>query len=83
MAQKTRTWLVLTNVDPFPVFIAHANCQAVNPETGKPQYMDGPFYAAGGKTYHLDEPKTRAWADGVVNFWEPRGYRFTLTEEVR
>jgi hypothetical protein len=83
MANKPRRWLVLTNEDPFPVFIAHANCQAVDPRTGKPQYLNGPFYSAGGKTYHIDEPKTRRWAEGVVTYWAERGYRFTLTEEVR
>lgn len=74
MARKTRNWLVLTNLDPFPVFIAHVNFDPTRP---------GPFTAAGGKTYHFDDPKTRAWAEGVVAYWAPRGYRFTLTEEVR
>jgi hypothetical protein len=62
-------------VDPFPVFASHVN---YNPETNP-----GPFYAAGGKTYHADDPKTRAWAENVVAYWAPRGYRMTLTEEVR
>lgn len=80
---KQRAWLVLTNVDPFPVFIAHVGCQSIDTRTGKHQYMNGPFYAAGAKTYHVDDPKTRRWAEGVVAYWEPRGYRFTLTTEVR
>jgi hypothetical protein len=83
MARKQYSWLVLTNVDPFPVFISHVNCQAIRPDTGKPAYMDGPFYDAGGKTYHADEPKTRVWAEGVVAYWAQRGFRFTLATEVR
>lgn len=73
---------MLTNVDPFPVFISHAGLQDVNPATGEPRYLDGPFYSAGGKTYHFDNPKTRTWAEFVVKHWGLRGYRFTLTEEV-
>lgn len=73
-SEMTRNWLVLTNVDPFPVFRSHVNWNPENP---------GPFYAAGGKTYHADDAATRRWAEGVVPFWAERGYRFTLTEETR
>jgi hypothetical protein len=74
MAQRRRNWLVLTNVDPFPVFRSHVNWNHDNP---------GPFYAAGGKTYHFDDARTRTWAEQVVAHWAPLGYRFTLTEEVK
>lgn len=79
----TRNWIVITNLDPFPLFISHANCQDISPITGKPRYMDGPFTSPGGKTYHADEPKVRTWAEGVVSYWSERGYRFTLTTETR
>ena len=72
--QQTRRWLVLTQLDPMPLFISHVNFDPKNP---------GPFTAAGSKYYHLDTPTNRTWAESVVAHWAPRGYRFTLTEEVR
>lgn len=73
MKRKQITWLVTMVVEPFPVFYSHVN-------VSKGQ---GPFYAAGAKTYHENTPLNRAHAEFSKQHLAKDGYTLLVSTETR
>ena len=71
--QRKISWLTTTILEPFPVFYGHANVPK----------GDGPRYAAGSKSYHLDTPENRAWAETSREHLSKNGYTMIIGHEVR
>ncbi len=79
MRHRKRKYLTSTIVEPFPLFYAHVSY----PEERNRATAKGPFYAAGSKTYHLDQPGTRAWLEWCVAGLREGGWTMIIGEEWR
>jgi len=71
--QRQIEWLVLTIVEPFPVFYSHVNVPKGS----------GGYYAAGSKRYVENTATNRAWAEFSKATLAKDGYTVEIGTEVR